>query len=52
MHRDLKPENTLLVRAADGEDGTVKLLDSGVAKTLPAPGESGPSESEAFTDAG
>ena len=52
VHRDLKPENIFLVRAADGDEGTVKLLDFGVAKALPAPGESGPAESEAFTDAG
>ena len=52
VHRDLKPENIFLVRAADGDDGTVKLLDFGVAKALPAPGESAPPESEAFTDAG
>ena len=52
VHRDLKPEKSFLVGADDGDDGTVKLLDFGVAKALPAPGESGPSESEAFTDVG
>lgn len=35
MHRDLKPENILLTGPATGHPGQVKILDFGLAKTLP-----------------
>jgi serine/threonine-protein kinase len=32
IHRDLKPENIFLVRTADDDDDTAKVLDFGIAK--------------------
>ena len=34
IHRDLKPSNILVTPSPDGKDGTVKLLDFGIAKLL------------------
>lgn len=34
IHRDLKPSNILVTPAADGKEGTPKLLDFGIAKLL------------------
>ncbi len=39
VHRDLKPANVFLARLDDEE--IVKILDFGIAKTLPAPGAGG-----------
>jgi len=44
IHRDLKPENIFLVRAPDDEEhdqDTAKVLDFGIAKIKPGPGEKG-----------
>jgi serine/threonine-protein kinase len=38
IHRDIKPPNLFLARQADGEV-VVKVLDFGIAKIKPAPGE-------------
>jgi serine/threonine-protein kinase len=40
IHRDLKPANVYLARTQAGRGEAVKILDFGVSKFLPAPGES------------
>jgi eukaryotic-like serine/threonine-protein kinase len=40
VHRDLKPSNLLVIPAPDGQVGTPKLLDFGIAKLLARDGES------------
>ncbi len=40
IHRDLKPANVFLSKTAGGRGEAVKVLDFGVSKFLPAPGES------------
>jgi serine/threonine-protein kinase len=43
VHRDLKPENVMLVPSPDAPGGElVKVLDSGIAKILEAPGDAKP----------
>jgi eukaryotic-like serine/threonine-protein kinase len=39
VHRDLKPSNMIVAEAASPQEGTVKLLDFGIAKVLDAGGE-------------
>jgi serine/threonine protein kinase len=41
IHRDLKPENIFLVRSEDDDDEIAKVLDFGIAKIKPPPGENG-----------
>src|SRR5271166_5824480 len=41
IHRDLKPENIFLVRSEDDDDEIAKVLDFGIAKIKPPPGEDG-----------
>ncbi|MFO0760466.1 MAG: serine/threonine-protein kinase [Byssovorax sp.] len=50
VHRDIKPANLFLARGPDGER-TVKLLDFGVAKVIPAP-EAGGVDAESLTRTG
>ncbi len=38
IHRDLKPENVFLVKTADDDDYTAKVLDFGIAKMSNSPG--------------
>ena len=39
IHRDLKPENIFLVRAHEEDDEIAKVLDFGIAKIQPPPGQ-------------
>ncbi len=41
IHRDLKPENIFLVHVPDDDDEIAKVLDFGIAKIKPGPGEKG-----------
>jgi tRNA A-37 threonylcarbamoyl transferase component Bud32 len=52
IHRDLKPENIFLVRNADTETETVKVLDFGVAKFLDASEAVPESQNYAVTESG
>ncbi len=45
IHRDLKPENIFLVRSPDDDDEVAKVLDFGIAKMAPPPGQQGVSSS-------
>ena len=45
IHRDLKPENIFLVHVPDDDDEIAKVLDFGIAKIKPGPGEKGLSSS-------
>jgi serine/threonine-protein kinase len=52
IHRDLKPENIFLVRAGDGKNEIVKVLDFGIAKLVPAFDDSTPTRITAETRSG
>jgi serine/threonine-protein kinase len=39
IHRDMKPENVFLVRSPDDDDEIAKVLDFGIAKIKPPPGD-------------
>jgi serine/threonine-protein kinase len=41
IHRDLKPENIFLVHVPDDDDEIAKVLDFGIAKIKPGPGDKG-----------
>jgi serine/threonine protein kinase len=36
VHRDVKPSNLMVTEAAEGECGTIKILDLGLARLLPS----------------
>jgi serine/threonine-protein kinase len=52
IHRDLKPENIFLARGKDEPEEIVKILDFGVAKSLPAWDTDSPTRTFEETDAG
>jgi tRNA A-37 threonylcarbamoyl transferase component Bud32 len=52
IHRDLKPENIYLAHALGGTEETVKVLDFGIAKFLPACGSDEQTRSALETNTG